>query len=744
MMNGSSKRVAAAISAGVLAFAMAPLAAFGLSLDESITVGGLEPGDSAGYYQIVEQNDADADTYYQAAKFTADAKYYTRAGEGTTESPYTYTQVDGVTADNFADADRYCKLGAKDWKLTAAVDSDQDGIIDGSDYSIEDFVIKVGEKADATNTKKITADMANAIASALAANSAASTDMGNASPAGKVTATGEDADHPFPAGLYMVEAVPGADNTSYLYKPIFVSVDYYSPVEGDEGYDINTEHITLVGSDAEQGATDYDGDDGVFKKSKLTVDKKSGEYDNEGNPVDTMNDVSVGDVIPFIVTTNIPTYTNNYEDPEFEIADVLSTGLELQYDLEHITDSIVVTVDGYPDLAINKDYVIVNVTESGFTVKFQNDADLDVDADGDGTATNDKDGFLYTVRTAPKVTITYQAKVTSEAAEQVNQMDNTVTLTFSNDPTDKDNHGDLTDKTRHYTFDIDASVFGSSGTPGEPGKTSEIRKVGIDANGDVIEEVTTSNIEGEEPTQTFEWLENAEFELTQTQAFRGSEDGTFAALDTPVVIKFDKTSGVKAAADAAADTVKNPTSDGQGFITMKGLDAGVYTLREIAAPAGYTFDPAKVYTITITPTYEEVDGNAILASYEVKIEFTGDDGQAKETATTYVAGREVVGDNGTPDDAYDDPTKTISFLNDAVEANNDASVTRVDEGDVDDDGLTDAETTLIVNKKLGFLPATGGSGVFFYLFVGAGIMALAVFLGILKRRSSRRVNGARL
>ena len=45
--------------AGVFALLMSPMAAFGvgaLTADTSITVGGLVDGDSASYYQIIQQN----------------------------------------------------------------------------------------------------------------------------------------------------------------------------------------------------------------------------------------------------------------------------------------------------------------------------------------------------------------------------------------------------------------------------------------------------------------------------------------------------------------------------------------------------------------------------------------------------------------------------------------------------------------------------------------------------------------
>lgn len=696
----------AAITAGLL-----PMAAFGagaLTLDGSISVTGLDEGDTASYYQIIQQDtDTSEDTYTVATAYAAGTQYYTKDGA-------TYTAATIADADAFAAADEgslYTKdlNGTNDWELTALVDSDHDGKVDGSDYTVANFVIL---DEDATNKKVITADMANAIAAAIVNNSAAATGSMTVTTAeGATTASAEDVD----AGLYMVSVIPASKDI--IYKPIFVSADYYNTTsEPDDG----TDTIALVTDE-----TDYNTDPKVFKKSQVTIDKKSGEYDGE-TAVDTMHDVAVGDVVPFTITVPLVTYTKDYTNPQFKISDVLTTGLELcKLDgSAATTDDITVTVkDGTSDVTATPwtsdeaaaDYKVTINSVTNFEVAFRNDANFGVDADKDGTADNDQDGFLYNTHgTAPTVTITYYAKVTSEAAAQVNQMDNTATLNFSNEPTDEDGAGELEDKTRHYTFGIDANIFGGGHySGGDSDQTSEIRKIFLAADGTVVEEVTTTDIKGEstEGDTEFTWLEGAEFELKQTHFYQDNDpastpkDNPFAQLATPLTITFKD--GLKSdAADA-----KGPVSDASGYITMKGLDAGIYQLKETEAPAGYTFDPSKVYTITITPTYV-MDGldpeNEILSSYSVKIEFVGDDDQDHSNVTTYTAGEDANGN-------------VISFLNDAGTINDDASLTRNDEAD------PVAETTLIVNKKLGLLPATGGSGIFFYLGIGGAIAAVALF-----------------
>jgi len=76
-----------------------------------------------------------------------------------------------------------------------------------------------------------------------------------------------------------------------------------------------------------------------------------------------------------------------------------------------------------------------------------------------------------------------------------------------------------------------------------------------------------------------------------------------------------------------------------------------------------------------------------------------------------------------------------------TDADGGAPVSFIDEGENATGGITvteadaaTAEAALIVNKELGILPATGGSGIFFYVGVGCAIMLLAVGLGMLRRR----------
>ena len=714
-----------------------------LKLDPSITVSGLEAGDTARYYQIIDQNSTADAKYVKAKAFEADVTYYTRSGE-------TYAKAN-VTSDTFTAGEHYKLLPQNDWKFTTAVDKNQDGVIDGSNPAlyIEDFVIK-NTTEDPKDGKKITAAMANAICTALSSNNAnaVTTQKTVDDNASSVTWTGTDPEHPFPAGLFMVEASAGAKNSDYVYKPIFVSTDYFK--DGNNQDKDSTDSIALVANPAGAGqtATDYDGGtnhvgEGVFKKSTVKIEKISGK--TSGNNTDTQRDVAVGDVVDFTVKVPVPTYTTNYEHPFYMVTDRLSEGLELctadgtTGETVSAKDITAKLMNGDADVSDDQIVKKVNAAKNLYTVVVSED-------------------LLRSVTNVPTLVITYKAKVNSPALYQVNQMDNKAVVTFSNDPntagpsptdpgdpekpnpnypdpTDPSKRWDPTkppssqndnppggtsnkgDRTRHYTFGIDANVLKPDNNVPDPDnpdstvpaekhdETKELEKVGIEANGKVDDTTTAAKYpsgdadSSTDVKQSFNPLSGATFELRTGSAQKGT------------ALKFTK--GVQ---DPTSDN-KTLTSAPDGSITARGLDAGTYYLVETGCPLGYTYDPSLYYTIVITPSYvEDAEGNEILASYDVTITNSK---TGKVATSTYTVAMDGAGSNAKP----------VSFLNESGTLNDTIStfITLTNSGD--------DTITILANKKLGLLPATGGSGMLFYLAIGTGIMVVAVLLARAKRRS---------
>lgn len=323
-------------------------------------------------------------------------------------------------------------------------------------------------------------------------------------------------------GLYYLRAVATADDT--IYNPAFVSADYY---EGGN----SVSFAGNIGSSA------------VVKKSSVDFDKKVNETDEY-----KWNDVKPGDVIPYKITTKIPAYGANYDDAKFEVTDTFSTGLELDGDITVKYGETTVT-------ASNDDVTITpKEDKSGFTVTFK------------------KSYLLAITRNVTSVEITYSGKVTSAAPANVNPLDNTADLVFTNKPGEtKDKH----DITRHYTFSIDANALGKDSLI-----TRELMKIGLDQNGDPITGVTKETVHENEVAP----LAGASFTLTPVTPTTG--------------------------------TAKTIDSDSTGRIVFKGLDAGEYTLVENSAPSGYVRD-SRTYTVKIIPTYDETVKD-LLKSYKVE------------------------------------------------------------------------------------------------------------------------------
>ena len=341
-----------------------------------------------------------------------------------------------------------------------------------------------------------------------------------------MTVNGTDASAEVDPGLYFLRAVSADGET--VYNPAFVSADYYA---GGNTVDLST----AIGSST------------VLKKSGVPFDKEV-----TGN--DQFVDVKPGDVIPYKITTKVPSYGTQFTNPVFTITDTLSEGLALEGDItvkygnatttESVTDVVTIT-KGTP--------------ANGFIVAF--------DA-----------AYLTALAGAtPDVEITYSAKVTTEALNNVTYMDNKAKLTYSNAPGETKDKDDIT---RHYTFSIDASIAG-----GEQGKdrTRELIKIGVDDNGETIT-AFTSWVDGQ-PWTTHHPLAGAKFTLV------GANGVTYTA-----------------------------ESDANGYITFNGLDAGSYTLTETEAPSGYVKE-AGTHTITITPHYTGTNSD-ILTDYTITVDNT--------------------------------------------------------------------------------------------------------------------------
>lgn len=443
------------------------------------------------------------------------------------------------------------------------------------------------------------------------------------------------------SGMYLALVTPAAVDT--IYNPVFVSADYNK----ETGH---TGTAAVTGQFA----------DGVAKASTVTLTKTAEDKTTVDN--DKQHTVAVGDVLDFTVNTQIPGYGEVYENPKFDVTDTLS-GLKL------VGNTIEVKA-GSTTLTAGTDYTITPTDydkATTYTIAF--------------TKT-----YLTGLKAAQPITITYDATVTIDAANAINQTDNEVTITYSHNPSDQNDYDVKKDTTQHYTFTLDASGIGGGSSTSQHGtKTSELVKIGVDAAGNPITEKTeTSTIEdGEKET------------------WEGPLDGAVFGL-------FTNAEGTTPLKDKDGNDV-TATTGTDGRMTFAGLDAGTYYLKEISAPAGYVIN-SDVYTIDIVAVTEEVEVTETVNGKEVTYK--------TDILKSYTV---TVTD---PEGVVTTAAK-YTFTNDAEPTSNDIQWTEMD---------CVEHPFPFSNTKGTELPSTGGIGTTMFYMIGAVLVLGAGVLLVSRRR----------
>ena len=297
--------------------------------------------------------------------------------------------------------------------------------------------------------------------------------------------------------------------------------------------------------------------------------------------------------------------------------------------LTYTEKSLKVTADG-KELTAGTDYTLdVNEAKNEITVDFVvNNA------------------YTLNQYQSKALVVTYAATVNQDAALNGVANVNDATLNFTKDSKVDGKDGSSNDKTYTYTFDIDGTADGSL--------TNElITKVG-----------TTSS---EQKVK----LAGAEFTLYTDAALK-----TVYGTAYPENKKFN---GVV-------------VTDKNGQMTMTGLKAGTYYLKETKAPKGYTLNDT-VYTIVIDATIDKTTGK--LTAWSISV-------------------------NGATISS-DDHTVRSTF-----------TVTN------DKPAIGTVEKIEIVNTKISNLPSTGGIGTTIFTIGGCVVMIAAAGLFFATRKKSAK------
>ena len=585
-----------------------------LNWNSTLTVSGLDEGDTVTYYHIIDW----------------DLEHTINETDAANSTPIGWAWANGVT---FNDDTTTAANKALLRKIVGTADGA--GQIDSTDA----------------------ATLANALGTAKGENMA-------------LTSTGEWSVQNQDPGLYMVIVTPGKPGT--MYNPIFVAANFYGNNETpDESYSI------AVSADK---PTYYN--KGMAKKSTIPLNKTatgSDEPVNLTNENDQATDNSahttdIGEEITYTVTTTIPRFGDNYDAPVFKLHDTL-TGLKISAAPKVFAAETASYTDTDNLLSGSNTVTYASALTDGAYIL------TDGAVDDDEYTIQFTEAYLRQVGAAgQKITIVYKAVVTDEAAYTVNQENNTVDLNFSTKPDDTTGYGLLENETNHFTFSIDANLFGSK--YGSESSTEAI-KIGVDKDGEPIVSM-----------KSYAWnneVEHAALEgATFTLYIDSDDDGK---PDTPY--KDGNNQG------------RTAVSDSTGRITIKGLDAGNYWLKEDTAPTGY---------IALQDYVPVVISAKINENKEVTVSYTAD---GKQITTTHVT-NELVSYSVTIGGS------TTSYTMENSADGTTMSVSR----------SIDSSDKELANTKGVELPSTGGMGTTLFYAIGAILVLGAGILLVSKRRMS--------
>lgn len=318
--------------------------------------------------------------------------------------------------------------------------------------------------------------------------------------------------------------------------------------------------------------SDTDGSQTIYVKNSVpTVDKNilhndqesfvyvpsgtDGVSDMQDGQWDIVGDYEIGDTAYFLITSTLPNNiedynfdeddsdtVHSYEDYYYVLSDTMSGGITYQADAKVYIDK-----DGKEEL--KSDYYNVTTVGNGFEIQ------VNVKA-----VKNDE-----TYQSVTTLYTHYTGVVNAKAEISKDYEENTITLTFNNNPDDETHTGDDSATVYSYTFDL------------------EITK--MDENGNGLAGATFGVYDGSTwiPVKFLETIDGVDYYYLNPSMTTSGTDGYIVTKDNNGVV---------------------------GEFVILGLDDAItYTFKEESAPDGYNaIDP---FTFEITATYDSTTGKIV-------------------------------------------------------------------------------------------------------------------------------------
>ena len=281
----------------------------------------------------------------------------------------------------------------------------------------------------------------------------------------------------------------------------------------------------------------------VDQKSSLPTVNKYIKNDAKGSDWAKVADSQIGQDINYKLTGTVATALASYDTYYYSFKDVLDSGLTADSNSVKVMVQNPATGDAaQTETQVRADDYVVALDSATNTLTV---------TVNDLKSVKDTNGNAIPITSNSVVNVYYTAKLNSKAMVASKSNDNTVTLTYSNNPGTND-HGDTTPATvRDYTYQLMLMKVDSS-----------------------------DNSKG---------LQGAKFTIQATGADEGAGK---------MYVQQDGTLG---------DEKHEFTSNSDGSIAVSGLDAGEYTVVETQAPEGYNTVPT--FTFQIYPVYQDTTGD---------------------------------------------------------------------------------------------------------------------------------------